>query len=125
MTSTDEIATIKNALDNDNAAHDLSAALRMILIELASNDECDLQYLTTLTDLEIPDIKTTTALIALAHALRDLYEKRDDMTRREFLTELALQQSLCPMHFIDYAICFDNDDEQCAAIRMIHPAYDS
>ena len=44
---------------------------------------------------------------------------------RDDLTRLALDDSLCPLHFIDYAICFDDDDDECAAIRTIHPSHDT
>jgi hypothetical protein len=44
---------------------------------------------------------------------------------RERLTEIALIASLCPMHFCDYAICFDDDDPECASIRLIHPNHDT
>jgi hypothetical protein len=44
---------------------------------------------------------------------------------REQLTEFALNHSLCPLHLIDYAICFDDDDAECAAIREIHPSHDT
>lgn len=43
----------------------------------------------------------------------------------ETITELALSQSLCPAHFVDYAICFDDDDPVCAMIRFIHPNHDT
>lgn len=41
------------------------------------------------------------------------------------MTQLLLDNSLCPMHAIDYAICFDDDDDECAAIRTIHPSHDT
>ena len=44
---------------------------------------------------------------------------------REELTELSLSMSLCPMHFRDYAICFDDEDPECEVIRLIHPAHDT
>lgn len=44
---------------------------------------------------------------------------------REGLTTLALSQSLCPLHFVDYAICFDDLDPQCEAIRKVHPDHDT
>lgn len=46
-------------------------------------------------------------------------------TERESVTQLALELSICPLHFIDYAICFDDEDEECKAIRQIHPSHDS
>lgn len=44
---------------------------------------------------------------------------------RERITDLALSLSLCPMHFIDYAICFDDANDECDAIRLIHPSHDT
>jgi hypothetical protein len=44
---------------------------------------------------------------------------------RELLTTLLLDYSLCPLHTIDYAICFDDDNDECLHIRIIHPAHDS
>lgn len=40
---------------------------------------------------------------------------------RDDLTKLLLDNSLCPLHAIDFAICFDDDDTECAAIRTIYP----
>ena len=44
---------------------------------------------------------------------------------REEVTEIALQQSLCPIHFIDYAICFDDMPEDCDQVREIHNVFDT
>lgn len=41
------------------------------------------------------------------------------------LFELMLSYSICPMHHIDYAICFDDDDPECAAIRIAEPTHDT
>lgn len=46
-------------------------------------------------------------------------------TLTDCLTELFLDNSICPMHRCDYAICFDDDDPECAAIRLIHPSHDT
>jgi len=40
---------------------------------------------------------------------------------RDAISELAMGMSLCPMHFCDWAACFDDDDESCAQIRAIFP----
>lgn len=37
---------------------------------------------------------------------------------------LRLEFSICPIHFCDYAICFDDDDPGCAHVRAEHPSYD-
>jgi len=44
---------------------------------------------------------------------------------REQLTAMLLEYSLCPVHRIDYAICFDDETESCAAVRFIHPGHDT
>lgn len=49
----------------------------------------------------------------------------NDPYATETLTAMRLADSLCPMHAIDYAICFDDDDAECAAIRTIHPSHDT
>jgi len=49
----------------------------------------------------------------------------DGVEGREYLTALRLAYSLCPLHAIDYAICFDDDDVECAGIRIVHPGHDS
>lgn len=58
---------------------------------------------------------------ALMRALLELIRSLD----RETITELRLAYSLCPLHAIDYAICFDDDDPECALIRAIHPSHDT
>ena len=58
--------------------------------------------------------------------LRPLLATIDDYPySRDDLTTMLLDNSLCPLHAIDYAICFDDDDPDCAAIRMIHPSHDT
>ncbi len=48
-----------------------------------------------------------------------------DPYSREAMTELLLSHSLCPIHRIDYAICFDDEDPECSQVRAIHPAHDT
>lgn len=48
-------------------------------------------------------------------------EMLDDKFRRDDLSHLLMQHSLCPMHFTDWAICFDDDDPECSQIRAIFP----
>ncbi len=40
---------------------------------------------------------------------------------RDQLSELAMELSLCPLHFIDWAICFDDANPECSQIREIFP----
>lgn len=59
--------------------------------------------------------------LARALAIIDLIRSLD----REALTEYALGVSLCPIHFVDYAICFDDENPECSQIRMVHPGHDT
>lgn len=112
---TNELIT---ALDDDAARY----ALREMLLAtdptaLAYNDD----------DLDLDDSEPDAA-DALDHAnrLHDAYCALLSTPReRDTLTDIALSLSLCPMHLCDYAICFDDDDADCAPIRLIHPSHDT
>lgn len=63
---------------------------------------------------------------ALIDADRDIVAAaRLDPWFGERLTAAALAASLCPLHLIDYAICFDDDPTDCRSIRIIHPSHDT
>jgi hypothetical protein len=49
----------------------------------------------------------------------------DDPYATQRLSMMRLDFSLCPMHAIDYAICFDDDDADCATIRNYFPDHDT
>jgi len=53
--------------------------------------------------------------------LDDLRILWDDEFSRDLLSQWAMGMSLCPMHFIDWAACFDDDDPDCSQIRAIFP----
>jgi hypothetical protein len=55
----------------------------------------------------------------------DIAECDYDSDSRHRLSMLALDFSLCPMHFCDYAICFDDDNDECATIRTYFPSHDT
>lgn len=40
-------------------------------------------------------------------------------------TDTALAYSICPMHLCDYAICFDDENPECAALREANPGHDT
>lgn len=48
-----------------------------------------------------------------------------DKITREELTMLTFNMSLCPLHLVDYAICFDDENSECEAIRKIWPGHDT
>ena len=65
-----------------------------------------------------PDLRTADS-DAICHLIDMILDDR------ELLTTALLDFSLCPLHRIDYAICFDDDEPECAAIRDIHPSHDT
>jgi hypothetical protein len=94
---------------------DSSTALRDLLIDRNyspdhSNDN------PLLNDPDYPIYDFIRAMLALI----DIAPYQTDR-----MTALLLDNSLCPMHAIDYAICFDDDEPDCAAIRAIHPSHDT
>jgi hypothetical protein len=40
---------------------------------------------------------------------------------RDDLSNLLMSHSLCPIHAVDWAICFDDEPEDCAQVRAIFP----
>lgn len=40
---------------------------------------------------------------------------------RDEITRITIAQSLCPLHFCDWAACFDDEDKECEQIRAIYP----
>ena len=52
----------------------------------------------------------------------EVLEYASDMgVPRETVTEAAMSLSLCPIHFIDWAICFDDRRPDCSQVRVIFP----
>ena len=96
------------------------AHIRNLFIITPSKEEIKAHYEAELSygneDIGLTIYKT------LANCVKSL---QADRWAREDFTSLALTQSLCPLHLIDYAICFDDDDQECAAIRIIHPSHDT
>lgn len=48
-------------------------------------------------------------------------ELRTHYIATDVLTQYAIAMSLCPLHFRDWAICFDDADPECDQIRTIYP----
>lgn len=48
-----------------------------------------------------------------------------DPYSRHWLSLQYLENSLCPVHHIDYAACFDDEDPECALIREYFPSHDT
>ena len=43
----------------------------------------------------------------------------------QYRSILCLENSICPIHRCDYAICFDDDDDECEQLRAAFPLCDS
>lgn len=87
-----------------------------------SNAQREMLMMLEMTDTEILDSLDDDSL-NLLDLRRSLICLRS--LDREQITQLALDHSLCPLHLIDYAICFDDNDADCAQIRLIHPSHDT
>jgi hypothetical protein len=84
------------------------------------------ELLPTLMPLDAPNDPAFADLDEIAQtALRAAYDAIaatiSNEWKRHELTETLLAFSLCPLHAIDFAICFDDDDADCAPIRLIFP----
>lgn len=95
----------------DDCIHDLrNRDMRDLLLNDADTDTCS------------PDADRIRDHIL---ALREYAALPHDESATQSLSLLALEYSLCPMHMIDYAICFDDDDPDCATIRAFFPSHDT
>lgn len=97
---------------------------RIAAINAMPDDDCEIamtlrSLLIAKGDSNDDDITCDPALGAELISLLD--ELRSNRFSRDYFTELAIADSLCPLHFIDWAICFDDDDPDCAQIRTIYP----
>jgi hypothetical protein len=93
------------------------------------NDDWGFHFRMWLIDIDEPYEKETDEAIdaadIMAAQMLVTQLKESDYDGREYLTELCLNVSLCPMHFGDYASCFDDENPECAAIRVVHPLHDT
>jgi hypothetical protein len=107
--------TIDAILALDDPSCDISIAFRSMLIDRDDSDFSDFPA-------AFPHIAAMRdALTAIDARIAYPY----DESNRQRLSMLLLDFSLCPMHCCDYAICFDDDDAECAAIRALFPSHDT
>lgn len=103
----------------------------MISALAATRDDDDSDAILMIRDAMINDPATPNELRALAadydYRAIDLIPILDAILSlsTDDLTAFRLSLSICPLHAIDYAICFDDDNPNCAQIRAIHPSHDS
>jgi hypothetical protein len=130
MTSTDQFMNLDDAtrrarmndataalqrINDPTTPDDYNYALRSILLRLSRiNDDFDFDLSDLDADLDPDELPFANPICADINAIILSPFHHDE------LSHLALQQSLCPMHFIDFAICFDDDDPTCSQIRTIY-----
>lgn len=99
-------------------------AIALINFICAPDNDPDMNESLALRSLLIDIDESDPRLIADAHfaeTLRNCIRALDTQS----LSLLRLDESLCPLHATDYAICFDDDDPTCAAIRACFPNHDT
>lgn len=106
-------------IDRDDPNPDATAAIMRDLI--ICSDLCAFDAQSFVDYYECDSIESANAI---ADRIRPLLAECADDYRDAFST-LCLDFSLCPIHQIDYAICFDDDDDECAQIRAAFPSHDT
>jgi hypothetical protein len=114
-TRTDDLIARLNALCADD---DTYIDARNLLID-DDHATCDPSYIAA------PTATRHRALHLLIHELHMRSLAPHDESATQSLSLLYLDFSLCPMHHCDYAICFDDDDDECATIRAFFPIHDT
>lgn len=124
MTELDALTTCNANCDPDPYAHPDSHFFASLALRdmLTFDDEPIDPYADALADAPDDEFIDPATYARLAELLTAI---RADPYSREYLTKLALDNSLCPLHFHDYAICFDDRIPECAQIRIIHPDHDT
>jgi len=112
----------------------LAISPRVGYIYLMTNNECDRPelideidafYAADATDpmIDMTDLREYLREMIIDQPIEST--RTLDAADRELLTRACLDLSVCPVHLVDYMICFDDDDHECRAVRMIHPTRDN
>jgi hypothetical protein len=103
----------KDELDRMAIDTDFTNDLRNLLIDF-QDDDFDLARWLTTTD--------STRYLELRRAYEILkWMATPDSYMTDELSKLYMENSLCPIHRVDWAICFDDEDPSCAQVRAIFP----
>jgi hypothetical protein len=106
---------------------DYSSDFRNLLIEFRSieSDEDLIQFLHTCDSPRYLDLRRAYEALRFFDMPKPGYAPSEDyrgyFPNKEVLTDLAMKHSLCPIHFVDWAICFDDEDPECEQVRTIFP----
>ena len=109
-------------LDAMTIDHNFTSDVRMLLIEAGPDFSPSFDLRAFLEDLA--DYRDTGEPAPRYLDLRRYYMTLVDAAAnygRDEISHLAMQHSLCPVHYVDWAICFDDEDPECAQIRAIFP----
>jgi hypothetical protein len=113
--TTDRIALIRTITDANDDNYMITRALFINRCrDITARDFDDDPFPTDTTDFD--------ALLAL---IAPLFADDADAYALDARSHFALDLSLCPLHFIDYAICFDDDTDECRALRLCFPTHDT
>ncbi len=95
-------------------------ALRLLLIDEPLHDEeLRIYWQENLQEDDFSEVSLETAE-RIVKAITDLKEAPYNLGR-DHLSNLAMSLSLCPIHFVDWAICFDDQPAECSQVRFIFP----
>jgi hypothetical protein len=112
--------TRQSRVNHTSDVQAMVARLEWLRDHLPEDDDIDYRSMW----LEDMGYVETSELMIEARAILDALQARG-MDAREWVTAEALALWLCPVHFRDYAICFDDDDIECAQVRAVHPVHDT
>jgi hypothetical protein len=129
MTNTDLLTAAHHALDcidaldpRDPDCDDLLDTIRCIIAD--NTHDLLINFTAFDDDAPNPIPRNYNRAFDLMHDITAAMP-HDIESLRHRLSMLALDLSLCPMHFIDYAICFDDEIDECALIRTYFPRHDT
>ena len=95
------------------------ATLRQILIEEPKTSAELINFGADYLDEEDQKAMSVTDIAEIVEAVDTL--KGYEYGGRDKLSDVAMNLSLCPVHMIDWAICFDDVTPSCYQIREIFP----
>lgn len=118
---------ITRNLDYD-CMHDIASTILRDLLCIDDDDsldafpDCDYSFFNDAAPLYAAMRTTLIPLLELAFRTPAY---ANETYNRDALSAMRLDFSLCPLHATDYAICFDDDDAECASIRTCFPSHDT
>jgi hypothetical protein len=89
--------------------------LQMMIRDLLGDPEADLEIEDLWVDF------TPRQRVCAQQIMNDLRTVWADPYSRDTISQWAMSLSLCPMHFCDWMACFEDENEECSAIRSIFP----